>query len=299
MFFKAKKIDRGQLFKKAMLARREKIVRRQPKGKNDGGTLPWVSVLLWSSFLFVGGYIVFFSPALLVQEISVEGESIIPIEEYQAMIETELMGNYFGVLKKRNFFLIPTKHITEDVLQRYPKIAQLSLDRQFPDRLVVRLNEDPALLRWCSGGPCYSVRDGRAVAVPFADDVRYASVRLSVIDASALPVVIGEPLPIGPYLDTFFVLWKNLPKITAGAVDLVATTPSRHSGELQVLTGEGWKLLVSVERPADESLGALRLFLEEYAKEHSSRQRLSSVDLRVEGKIFYAEIGEPEAVVAP
>lgn len=114
-----------------------------------------------------------------------------------------------------------------------------------------------------------------------------------MVDESALPVETGALLPVESYLETFRVARSNLSQLIAGGVSAVATTPSRYSRELTLSTDEGWRLLIAVDRPAEESLGALSVFLGEYGKEHPDRSVLESIDLRVEGKVFYAESAQP------
>lgn len=290
--FKVKKHGREKLFEQAMLARKERPTRRRMvPGETE--PLPWVSVSLWTAFTLVGGYILFFSPALMIQRVSVEGNSVVPLTEYEDFTKTGLEGAYFGIFKKRNYFLVPTREITDRILERYPLLSGVTVERRFPNTLSLSLREAPALLRWCSGGPCYGVREGRAVSIPYSEDDRYASSRLSVIDESALPVQIGGLLPVESYLETFRIIRDGVFRLTEREVPAIATTPSRHSNELAFSTGESWRLLVAIDRPAEESLGTLSVFLDEYGKEHSDRSKLDSVDLRVEGKVFYAESGQP------
>lgn len=290
--FKVKKHGREKLFEQAMLARKERPARRRTV-PGEIESLPWVSASLWTAFALVGGYILFFSPALMIQRVSVGGGSVIPLAEYEDFAETSLEGTYLGVFKKRNYFLVPTREIADHILERYPLLSGVLVERRFPNTLSLSLREAPALLRWCSGGPCYGVRDGRAVSIPYSEDDRYASSRLSVIDESALPVQVGTLLPVEPYLETFRIMRSGLARLTEREAPAVATTPSRHSNELTLSTGENWRLLIAVDRPAEESLGTLSVFLNEYGKEHPDRSKLDSVDLRVEGKVFYAESGQP------
>jgi hypothetical protein len=290
--FKAGKHGREKLFEQAMLARKERPTRRRTvPGETE--SLPWVSVSLWTAFALVGGYILLFSPALMIQRVTVEGESVVPLGEYEDFAETSLAGAYFGILKKRNYFLAPTGEIAGRMLERYPLLSDATVERHFPDTLSFSLHEAPAILHWCSGGPCYGVREGRAVAFPYAEDDRYASSRLSVIDESALPVQIGALLPVEPYLETFRTARDSLARLTESEVLPIATTPSRHSNELALSTEEGWRLFIAVDRPTEESLGTLSVFLAEYGREHPDRSKLDTVDLRVEGKVFYAESGQP------
>lgn len=296
--FQARKPGREKLFKKAMLARKERPT-RQRTVPGETKSLPWVSVSLWSAFILVGGYILFFSPALLVQRVSIEGESVIPLEEYENFVETSLEGTYFGILKKHNYFLAPTREIARRMLERYPLLSDVTVERRFPGTLLFFLQEAPALLRWCSGGPCYGVREGKAVLIPYSEDDRYISSKLSVIDESALPVQVGATLPAESYLETFRAMHAGIVSLGIGELLAIATTPSRHSNELALSTKEGWRLLVAVNRPAEESLGMLSVFLNEYGKGHLDRSKLYSVDLRVEGKIFYAELGQMAEEVQP
>jgi hypothetical protein len=225
----------------------------------------------------------------MIQEISVEGTSIIPAAEYQAFVETEMSGMYPGWLSKRNYFFFPSKTIQDQMSVHFPLLSEVIVERHFPDRVTLHLTESDSLLRWCSGGPCYGIRDHRSVLIPFADDSRYAPVQLSVIDESAIPVSVGDILPVESYLETLHTFYDQLPRFVSTTIQNVATTPSRYSNELLLTTGEGWRLLVSVKRPSEETLGMLRAFLEEYQTNGKDRSALVSVDLRVEGRMFYVE----------
>ncbi|MFZ1627142.1 MAG: hypothetical protein WAT81_05065 [Candidatus Moraniibacteriota bacterium] len=286
--FTGKNQTRDHLFKKAMLPRRDRIVRRQSP-HSERFHFPWVSASLWSAFSVVGSYILFFSPALMVREVIINGESILPLAEYQEVVDSVMEGSTFNVLSRRNFFFIPTDRIVADVLVRYPQLENVSVQRHFPDRLTLSFTESTALLLWCSGGPCYGVRDGRAIHMSFAEDSRYDSIRLAVVDESALPVTVGGELSVEPYLSTLRGIRENFSKLNIGTMSPVASTPSRYSGEITISVDEEWYLTFSVERPVENSLGTLRAFLTEYMKDHKDRSGLVSIDLRVEGKIFYTE----------
>lgn len=297
--FKQKKSSQSKIFEAAMLTHKGKASRRRTTTPVHG-SFPWAPFALWAAFSLVGGYVLFFSPSLSIREVSVEGGEIVSPTEYRAVVEVAMDGVYLGWLAKRNFFLIPSRSIEQTILERFPLVTGVSVTRQFPDRVVLHLTESPVFLRWCAGGPCYGVRHGIAVLVPAADESRYDALRLSVIDGSALPVAVGEALSIDTYLETFRTFHEQLPKFVPGTIPGEATTPSRYSGELTLLTGEGWRLTVSVERQPEESLGMLQVFLAEYTKEGKDRSRLASVDLRVEGKVFYVERdGPPTEAVLP
>lgn len=295
--FIGKKLTRKKLFEKAMLSHKDRVAPRRT-ARAEMVSFPWASISLWSAFSLVSGYILFFSPALTVREIIVEGESIFPASEYRALAESVVEGSTFGIFQHRNYFFLPTDRIAARLLERYPQLSTVSVRRQFPDGMKLAIAESPSIFLWCSGGPCYGIRDGRAVMMPVAEEGRYDVIRRSILDESALPVDVGEELSIDLYFSALRSVQENFQKLAVGNLSPISRTPSRHSGELVFSTEEGWKLLVSVNRPVDKSLGMLQSFLVEYAKDHPDRSGLASVDLRIEGKVFYAEKDAPLPVEA-
>lgn len=278
-----------QFFRAIIRGRKSKAVQRRIQNDRTAGPR-WILALLWIAFSVVGGYVLFFSPMLLVRGVLIEGAAFIPSDEYRVVVDGLMAGTHIGILKRQNFFFAPTGEMERVLLSQYPVIQKISIQRSFPNHLVVRIVETQTILQWCSGGPCYGIHGGQAVPItPSSEDSRYDPIRLSVIDESAPPVAANMPITVDVYLQTFLALYQNFGKFIPGSVDRVAKTASRHSDELTLSVSEGWKFIVSVNRPAEESLGVLKVFLDEYAKTNKDRSRLLSVDLRVEGKIFYSE----------
>lgn len=291
--FTAKKTDRQALFKKAMLSREKRPPLRRGTVEKPLRSSLLPAVCLWSSFGIVSGYMLFFSPALSVETVEVHGESILPLSEYETFSRRMLEGRHFSILPKNNFLLIPIRSIENELRQQYPKLSRVSVQRTFPSTVKIFVDEAPLLFQWCSGGPCYSVQGGKAAMLAAAEDPRYDEIRLSVIDESALPVAAGGDLQVDAYFFSFSFFFRELSSVLPTRVTNQATTPSRHSNELALTTDEGWLIRIATDRGAESSLRALQLFLDEYAKDHPDRSNLAWIDLRVEGKIFFADTLKP------
>lgn len=297
--FTSKKNSRGDLFKKAMLGRGKRTLTRRSQPSGEEHKVPLTAIFLWSAFGIVSGYMLFFSPALLITQVEVRGESILPLTEYETVGREWIDGHYLRIVPKRNLLLIRPRALESVLLERYPKLSRVSVHRVFPSTLQIYLDEAPLLLRWCSGGPCYTLRDGRAAILPGIEDTRYDSVRLSIIDTSARPVTVGADFPVNEYFETQSFLHQEFGRVVSTSLKQTAMTPSRHSNELMFTTEEGWSFFVATDRPAEPSLGALQVFLTEYAKDYPDRSDLSWVDLRIEGKIFYADRNREASELVP
>ncbi len=288
----SKKNGRQELFKKAMLSRGKRTAPRRTLTEEGGTSHFWPAFFLWSAFVIVSGYMLFFSPGLSVSLISVSGESILPLDEYEQYVHRSIQGSYLGFIPKNNFFLIPTKSIEQELSRQYPKISHVLVERQFPIGIRVMVEETPLLFRWCSGGPCYGFMDREMRLLPTVEDPRYEPAQLSIIDESALPVTVGTSVDVAAYFEALDFFYREALQYAGTTVRREARTPSRHSRELSLETDEGWLIQLSTERSPEASLRALQIFLDDYAKEHPDRTRLSHVDLRVEGKIFFSDRSE-------
>lgn len=294
--FGSKKNGRQELFKKAMLSRSKRAAPRRNLVEAEKKNYFWPAFFLWLAFVIVSGYMLFFSPGLSVSLVRVNGDSILPLEEYEQYVQQSIQGRYAGFIPKNNFFLIPVKSIERELSRQYPKIAHVRVERQFPMGIRVTIEESPLLFRWCSGGPCYAFREGELQFLPAVEDLRYELIQLSIIDDSALPVTISDRFDADTYFQAFDFFYLKTPQQIGTDIQREAHTPSRHSQELSLETEEGWSIQLSTERAPESSLRALQVFLEDYAREHADRKQLLRVDLRVEGKIFFADQSQLNAV---
>ena len=297
--FTSKKKDRQKLFQKAMLSKDKRVLQRRSASPDGGRFFSWTAFFLWFSFGIVSGYIFFFSPVLTLSLVEIRGESILPHEEYRKVTGELIEGKYIGFIPRNNFFLFPARTIEERLIEEYPKLKQVTVTRVFPTTVSMYIEESPFLFQWCSGGPCYGVRGGRAVPLPPTEEPRYDSIRLSIIDESALPVSFGKELPVEEYFESFGFIYREIQNTLSLGLERSAMTPSKHARELTLRTTEGWTIAIATDREAERSVRALQVFLEEYQKDHSDRSALVSVDLRVEGKIFFADKAAPIAELTP
>jgi cell division septal protein FtsQ len=286
-----KTTEREHLFRKAFLRRERESVkeRRRSIPPSQGRVTLWGVSFLWSSFFLVGVYALLFSPLLSVDEIVVEGESILPQIEYESFVKDSLAQKVWGVFPRKNYLMIPTATLETELIGRYPKLRSVSISRRFPHGLHLRLEERPKIVLWCSGGPCYVFEEGVVRLRDAAFDQRYTEHRLIVVDESATPVIAGEDLSVDPYLSTFAALFQEFPRVLGEALQPIATTPSRHSSELRISTIAGWSVLVSTEALPNETIAVLLAFLEEYAEKNRDQEKPKLIDLRVSGKVFYNE----------
>lgn len=281
---------RQQLFREALSRESAKSRKNIDRGENFRTRFPYEVIGLWIIFLGVLVYLLCFSPFLMLSQPTIIPAGQVSPEEIQERLEPMLASKRWWVFPARNFFLFPEERVTQDLLAQYPVIESIRYERSFPNRLTILPLERTKLLLWCAGGPCAMLDAGeraRFHAESMAE--RYRSIRLSVIDTSALPFQAGSLLPVNDYLTYFSRLEEAFPKRLGQTLLSEATTPSRFSRELKVMTQEGWSLLVNIDIPLEELLLGLEAFFAERRRVEPDPPLLT-LDARVPGRIFFTEV---------
>jgi len=256
-----------------------------PKAGKFSRFLFWLLLL---GFLGICAYLLFFSPFLDIEAISVEGNQDIPSEEIVARVEKAIEGRYYNYFSRKNFFLVSKKNIDNALRSNFDRLEVASIEKKFPKTILIKVTERKAELVWCSGGVCYLVdKSGLAYSgVSGNDEELRNSGFLTVIDDSARPIEIGKTKIDAAYifyLESINDLLKSDPKL-----DPIESyhTPGMASGEISARTTEGWTLKISSETSSEETKKIIEtVFEKELAGEQ--RMNLDYLDLRVRGKVYY------------
>ncbi len=256
--------------------------------------------LLWASFLGTLVYILCFSPFLIVEAVQVEAEGDAAVRDaVAAQAESLLDGRRYRVFPGRNLLLASPATLAAEIGRAFPETAEVRVERRFPHTLVVSFVPRAALLRWCSGGPCFLVDERGTV---FAGDERLlpdSPLRVvTVVDES------GEGLRLqGPAVDMALMrlalaigpaLHQDLGLETAGEYRVSA----READELKLPMSEGWTLLLDTRATAETVARHLRLFFERQVPA-AERPNLEYVDLRIRDRVYYRMKGAADAVSVP
>jgi len=276
------------MFREAFLpdrkARKPLLVREKPARSGAG----WGTVFLWAVSLSVAVFTVFFSDFHTVRTIDVTGTRDIPADRIESFVRDRLSGKRFRIFPGDNFFLIPAVSLERDLLLEFPKLKNVSVSREFPDRVKIEVSERDRIFLWCLDGPCFLVGDdGRVMDARFSETPENEPFLLRVVDESDRPVGIGEPLLSEKSSDAIILLERNLRESGVVGITLPFRSPSRVSDEVRITTEEGWDLLVSLGIDPGKTIASLRLVL---GKEIPADRRsaLRYIDLRTENKAFFA-----------
>lgn len=258
------------------------------KPKKNGTFSRFLFWVLLFGFLGICAYLLLFSPFLDIERVSIEGNRDISGAEIASVVEKSFDGKIFGYLPRSNFFLVSEKNINDAVRNNFNGLEIESIEKKFPEDILVKVTERKTKLVWCSGGACYSVdEEGLAYGGAAATEEELRSNDfLTIIDDSARPVEIGKTKISPAYVGYL----SEIRDIIRGNMGLEPAegwhTPGLASGEVSVRTQESWILKLNSEMSAGETKKIIETVFEKEL-DPEKRKNLEYLDLRIKGKVYY------------
>ena len=128
-------------------------------------------VLFSILFISIVGSTAYFSahPRVTINAIEVVGTKIINSSDIEKTVKEHLSGRYFYLFSRANAFLYPHDHIYIDLLDLFPRIESLSVERTSINKLRIQITERIGSHLYCGTAPidsstygdenCYFIND--------------------------------------------------------------------------------------------------------------------------------------------
>lgn len=123
----------------------------QKRKKGIAKIFKW-GLLLAPVFLIF--YFVFFSGFFAIKKIDIKGNQAIPRENIEEIIKNKSFASVLGIFSENNFFLNNKEKTKESLLEKFPEIETIKVEKKFPDVLEVEITEKNPLILWCRMESC-------------------------------------------------------------------------------------------------------------------------------------------------
>ncbi len=238
-------------------------------------------------FLGLVGYVLFFSSFLNIAHIEIRGNKNIASSLIKNKIRTQLSGKYFHCIKKNNLLLVKNKEVTKNILTQFKIIRKAKVNKKFPSKLVILIQERIPSLIVISAGQSYILdENGQAYTEANLASQKTKENLITLVDKSNKKINLNEMVVNRSYLIYLKELKKRLTEETNLKIVNNFWTLNLISDDIRVKTQEGWEIYFNKKINLDESIEALQVIL---AKEINSQQRsdLAYIDLRISDKVYY------------
>ncbi len=273
-----------------MVPRTTKKPRRRPRTLEPQKVLLIKQALIGCGLvLFLGGILtgIWYGTrleAVTISEVVVTGGDTVDHELVQQMVESVLVGSYFGLIPKRFTYLYPEQSISQAVLN-IDRLAEVTVERSGRTGLTIAIVEHVPTALWCTaGGDDCMFLNAAGIAFAPAPGLTGGSL-LRIYDTNSSPRLhqsLYDADQFGHLLD----LIKRLESEIGWGANVVV----RDAGDrVTIRTVSDAELFVRLEQPVSHTIHYLTSLLGADGYEHLSEQSFAYIDLRFGNRIFVNE----------
>jgi cell division protein FtsQ len=231
----------------------------------------WLGVLVLMIF---GGifYLICFSSPFQIKEIKISGNEKVSFEDIQKITEEKIKKKIL-FFSTRSIFLADFQEINKVILERFPRVAQVSFKRDFPDVIIADIEERKPLAVFCQNDNCFFIdKEG----IIFETNVtRQGLVTLSKKD-TGLEVKLGEKVIDETLLSQILEIESKLKEYLKIPLEEVLIVSDER---INAKTSQGWEIYFNPKGDLNWQLTKLNAVLEEEIPEEQ-RNNLEYIELR-------------------
>jgi len=264
---------------------KNKIHRIKPKKSILKKLWFWVLILI---FIIIGAivYFLLFWRGIQVENISISGNNKITTQELQSIILSDFSASLLKLwnieITSKSILLVNTENIKKEILQKFPVIEKISVNKNYPKTLTLGVTERIPVGVYCSSD-CFLIDDNGIIFEPISTpNPDFFIVRQTIEDSN---LYAGESVIGSDIINDVLKIKKDLQdnfQINTG--EALITTPTR----LNITTGEGWQIYFNLQGDPDinSQITKLNLLLNGDITT-TVRKTLQYIDLRFQDRAFY------------
>jgi len=255
--------------------------RRGPLKSIFGNRFFWLTLLV---LIIIGGvfYFIAFSSTFQIKEIKISGNQKISSENIKILIE-EKLNKKILLFDSKSIFLVNLNEINKIVLEKFLQLSQVNLERKFPNKIIVKIEErKPAAIFYSNEN--YFLIDKEGVIFEKISELSQQILKiknLTITTELKLGDKAIEKNKLSQILEIESKLREDL-KIPLAELSIASEE------RINAKTSEGWEIYLNPKNNIDWQLIKLSLILKEKIPQEK-RKNLEYIDLRFEKVYIFPE----------
>lgn len=226
--------------------------------------------------LAIAAGVVFFSSIFRIDKVDVQG----PNTELSQSLSSEVSKYLNSSLAGKNWLFLDASSLKGRLQKTFTGQEAIVVEKQFPNKLIVKTDEQKAAIIWKTGSKKYIVSiNGRVMSEFLGENSSGLS---TLTDGSSLPVDIGNKILSRDFVSFTIKVGDYIKAKSLGPEQIYITETTK---ELLVKTNAGYEIKFNTEETPDSQLRSLQATLDLLASQN--KQAAQYIDLRVPGRAFY------------
>ena len=210
----------------------------------------WILLLL-IAIISAGVYFLFFYPGLNLKNIVISGASRINGQDLQRVVSEDAntgLINFWGLeIVSRNILAVDTVKMNKDILEKFPDIEKLSINKKLPQTLTLGIIERKPLGVFCTdANKCYFIDNNGIIFEPLSVVPPDTTVVRQAIQNGS--IFAGEEVVAQNIINAIYQIQKTLKdNFKIDVNNALITSPVR----LNIKTSENWQIYFDLGPDSD------------------------------------------------
>jgi len=226
----------------------------------------WIGVLFLIIITLVC-YFLFFHSFFQIANIEISGNEKLKTEQIESLIE-----------KNQNIFLFNIDKNKKKILENFPEITELLLEKNFPRSIKIQVEERKPVAVFCQNEDYFFI-DKKGIVYEKTESDTMLKVRNLTLNKE---LKIGDRVLTENQLNQIIYTERNLKQDLEIQIESAEIVSEQR---LNINTFEGWQIYFNSQKSPDWQLTELGLILEKKIP-LEKREQLEYIDLRFD-KIYY------------
>jgi len=198
--------------------------------------------LISSILIIVAGifYFLFFSPFFQVEKIIISGNEKILKEDIEKIISREAEKEIF-FSPTRAIFLLDSTKVKESILNNFPKISEVEINKKLPDIIELKIIERTGVLTWREGEKFFLIDDEGVIFEEITGDLA-ETIKIQDLSRSS-ELKLGEKALNKQKIDKILEIKKKLEELKIPFQEILIISEER----LNIKTVAGWEIYFNIQ----------------------------------------------------
>jgi cell division protein FtsQ len=233
-----------------------------------------VLTLILSGVVF---YFFVFFPFFQIKEIRIHGDQKVPTDDLRKEVDFSIPRNFWKI-SSRSIFLVNSRRIKTEILEEFPQISKLILKRDFPNTLILEIEERKSVATYCDNQTCFLIDK---TGVIFENIVESSSLKI-IDNRPESEFSLGEQVLGEKVLSSIIEIEKKLKeRVDINIGEFVVISEERLSAK----TDERWDIYFDLKGDLSWQIEKLIVVLENEIPSEK-RGNLEYIDLRFT-RVYY------------
>lgn len=178
--FRKKRVSQGRL--KTTIHHNNRKLHYFNKRKNIINS----NIISGSILFFLISYLLFFSGIFDIKNVHIENNINLKKDELIRSVGENLSKKFAGVIPYNNYFIADEKSLESFLLEKYPMIETLAIEKRSYDTLTVSIKEKESRVIWCRFDNCFYLDNNSIAFANEKDELNLKNKPLKIFEQSVI-----------------------------------------------------------------------------------------------------------------